>query len=687
MEEDAVMKCSGRQWQILDLLLSYPNDITAGELAENIGVSSRTIHRELLEIEQLILPYNVKLHKKSGIGIQLSGDEEALKLLKEQLLQSETHEYSPQDRRILTICWLLESDEPIKLFSLAHDLHVAIPTISSDLDEIEGWVNKKKLTLLRRRGYGVQIKGTESTKRKAISSLAEAHLDDSELFTSSPELPVNPVSKQLLSMVGKANFFEVERALWQLEESYPTSLNESQYTQLLIKLSVSITRMQQGKTMDSDDVVRLSAPEGAGEKVKLFVTFMKCQMPPTEIRYFSHLFQIWDPPAASGLISQDDFQLADRVAKMIRFVEKELNVPFSKDISLREDLLNHLEPAIERIREGNTIRNPLLIQIKRDYESLFEAIQKAVSNIIHDCTLPEEEIAFIAMHFGASLERSTQFKEPIKALIVCTSGIGSSKMLAVRIMKEFPHIELAGHVSWFQASRVPKDDYNLIISTVDLPLPTEQYIKISPLLTADETLRLNHFIQNQNQRNKVSKGSSGFDSSTLHRMKSVKDYLDEAYRLIEHFEIIQLESPDQPYHLRELLLEIGLIIRQKGWIEQVEPIVKQLIERENQSSQLIPDTNLALFHTRSEFVRQPFILLCRLDQPITLGQPDKAVKHILFMLGPRQLTKQSIEILSEISAMLLNNEVIQTLTSGNQDQIQLLIAKELEHFIKSKMEW
>lgn len=98
------------------------------------------------------------------------------------------------------------------------------------------------------------------------------------------------------------------------------------------------------------------------------------------------------------------------------------------------------------------------------------------------------------MHFGAAIERSKQFPWKVRAVLVCTSGIGSSKLLAVRIHKELPQIELIGHLSWYEAVRLPADDYDLIISTVNLPLASDRYIKISPLLTEDEATKLRAFI-------------------------------------------------------------------------------------------------------------------------------------------------------------------------------------------------
>ena len=50
-------------------------------------------------------------------------------------------------------------------------------------------------------------------------------------------------------------------------------------------------------------------------------------------------------------------------------------------------------------------------------------------------SLPDSEIAFIVLHFGGSLKsQSTQL---LHVLVVCSSGIGTSRLLATRLQQSF----------------------------------------------------------------------------------------------------------------------------------------------------------------------------------------------------------------------------------------------------------
>ncbi|MNZ54438.1 hypothetical protein D3C78_723380 [compost metagenome] len=57
------------------------------------------------------------------------------------------------------------------------------------------------------------------------------------------------------------------------------------------------------------------------------------------------------------------------------------------------------------------------------------------------------------------------------------------------------------------------------------------------------------------------------------------------------------------------------------------------------------------------------------------------------MLGPLNLSKHSLEILSEISAMLLLPDMIDMLANEQAESIQAFISLKLEQFIQSKLDW
>lgn len=88
-------------------------------------------------------------------------------------------------------------------------------TVTTDLDDLESRIRQAGLKLVRRRGYGVKITGSEAVHRRAIAALALEVLDESDLFGRQPEQGGSIVNQKLLGMIGHSDLLTIENALWQ----------------------------------------------------------------------------------------------------------------------------------------------------------------------------------------------------------------------------------------------------------------------------------------------------------------------------------------------------------------------------------------------------------------------------------------------------------------------------------------
>jgi len=685
-----------RQRQIIETLFERASEMTIAEIAQRIKVSSRTVHRELLEIEKFLERLGITLLKKTGFGIRILASPEQLQRMQSELFRSADFGFSeitPQERKALILCSLLSQREPIKLFALAHELQAATQTIGSDLDELEEWVERNGLRLIRKRGYGVEIVGAEDVKRRAIANLVEESLDSSALFGNTLESDYDAVSRRLLSLIGKERFIRLERALWKLEEAYPTTLSEVAYTELLIRLSIALARCSEGFYL-SERRVSASERHSSGFRDRLFSSLageLELELPERERLALMDLFKDWESTdqASNVRILYEDFHQLEFVTKLVQAVGEKLGADFSQDRSLVEGLLEHVALAMYRISNGERIRNPLLSEIREGYEELFNSIRAATRHIARKIPIPDEEVGYLTMHFGAALERHSRVFQKVRALLVCTSGIGSSKLLAVRIKKELPQIELLAHISWFEAARVPKDDYDLIISTVDLPLPADQYFKSSPLLSAEEAEKLGQFIRNHTYKRASARLERiEHTGDSLNNLNSIQQYSKICVQLLDQFEVVKI--PGFPnggrMKLHELVDALLKPIQHRFSEGAVKEIATLLIRREEQGSQIIPDTGLALFHTRTDVVAEPIIVLYRFDEPIGWSRDkNQTVNQILLMVGPRTMDKNKLEVLSEVSALLLEPDVVQRLETGNEDSIKRMFSHKFELFLKTRL--
>ncbi|WP_438347871.1 BglG family transcription antiterminator [Paenibacillus sp. FA6] len=689
------MNVSSRTRQILELLLRRNRDLTTSEIAADIHVSSRTVHRELVAVEDVLRSRGIKLVRKSGTGIRLQGEAARLEELRRTISTSEDTDFSPDERQIYILILLLENNEPVKLFTLAHELKVTVPTIGSDLDELTRWVQKFGVTLIRRRGYGVELSGQEERLRETIRQLIKLRLDDAELISfHDDERPNHPLDRELFVISGKAEMADIEGILWNWEEHWAERLSENAYTDLLIRISIALRRIRAGKTVRAQYETkrmenRVSQDEtGALGLTEMLSKHMGASLRPAETLYILGLLE-YAQQEGMMLLPGDDLALAETVRSLILHIQQVMGVDFSEDLSLREGLFDHMKVAIQRLHDGLNIRNPLLDQIKRDYARLFGIVREATNSVLPELDVPNEEIGFLVMHFGASLERLKQLQRDVRAILVCTSGIGSSKLLQIRLQKELPQIYIVDRVSWYEASRISEETYDLIISTIDLPLDPWQYMKVSPLLTSGESERLRSFIREQTLDSLgagVSIGKAKMTSQPAFvYLQSLNTTLNEIVRLIEHFKVVQIQEGS--YELPEILEEACRFEEEEGFITSASTVTKQLLEREQSGSQMIPGTALALFHTRSPEVKQSSLSLYRLVGSLPVATvPPSRLSQFLLMLAPQTMSRESLEVLSEISAMLLDSEMIALLEAGDETAIRNYLTVNLKTFFNTKIE-
>lgn len=144
------MLISSREKMIIEALIVEQEEITIKELSKKIDVSSRTIQRDLNNVQSILDSYELELIRKSGVGVQIIGNEQRKQELVQQLKQFRQREYTLEERLTLILCILYESAEPVKLYSLSKDLGVSISTVSADLMKLEEQLQPVQLSILKK---------------------------------------------------------------------------------------------------------------------------------------------------------------------------------------------------------------------------------------------------------------------------------------------------------------------------------------------------------------------------------------------------------------------------------------------------------------------------------------------------------------------------------------------------------
>ena len=168
--------------KLIKQLLSLPQGwVTAAALAESIGVSRRTVLRELPAVEQWMQAAGAHFVRNPGKGLLLDEAPERRDALRTQLNSGDRKKLSRAERRQQLLTRLLSEQEPCKTAVLARALGVSESTLSADLDELETKLHPYRVEMFRRPGVGVWLQGDASSYRRVVSALLRSSMPEKEL--------------------------------------------------------------------------------------------------------------------------------------------------------------------------------------------------------------------------------------------------------------------------------------------------------------------------------------------------------------------------------------------------------------------------------------------------------------------------------------------------------------------------
>lgn len=355
----------------------------------------------------------------------------------------------------------------------------------------------------------------------------------------------------------------------------------------------------------------------------------------------------------------------DLAQSLVRTVENQLGQRFSDDEALLEGLVSHLVPAVNRLRLGLQIHNPMLDQIKDQYPDVYKACKEAADFLSAKTgyRIPDAEIGYLAMHMGAALLRKkASADQKFSAIVVCASGIGTSRFLASRLKKEFPNVQIQAVVSasgvkdWIE-SNSPVD---MIASTVALPsLQSERIIIVTPFVNKKDL----NSIRNAMDEISVRRSAGHQENRQLSSMLSVARYGEGLVQLLRNLALLDGVLPKS-----ELLLHLAEMLAASSAVSDSARLAKDLAERETLGGFVLHE--LAMIHAKTSGVRELLAAVFRLQKPVAWKGTDgqrMSVHTVLLLAAPCSAPSEHLEMISEISASLVEESFVETLCNAPDD--------------------
>lgn len=485
-----------REQNLLLFLLKNQDYVTSGDIAKELEVSVKTVYRLIKRLNEENANGELIFSEK-GRGYKLNYDN-FLKL-KNLNKQTEEQSISPHERQKRVMEELLiSSPKFIQVYKLYDRYYVGESGISNDEQVIVNKLTKFNLELIRK-NRSLSINGEEKNIRNALREISDIfNIIDIEELKNNNSLNFNKYD--VLFIADQIRFVETKLSII---IPYPYNVNLFSHIYILLNrikknqnilIEHRISKKELQDMNNKKEVLKI-----AKSVARHIEDYLQCELPEAEI-YF--LFQYLVSSRMQGISGEgNSYSVAtiNVTNSYIKEMEKKLNFKIDSD-SIFIELANHIKPMLNRLEHDIHVSNTLLNQIEINYGEIFYNIEKVSKLISKQYSLPvisKDEIGFITLYFAKAVE-SNQKNNPIKTLIMCTTGIGTSELLKVKVEKKFPELNIIGVVSSRDMNQIKQEypEAKLIISTIAIHDEINlDSLLVSAMFTLEDQKRLERKIE------------------------------------------------------------------------------------------------------------------------------------------------------------------------------------------------
>lgn len=479
--------------QILQYLIETKTNTSVKELSKRFNVSERSVYYYLDNIDLYLKKLNIIdcFSKKNRVFLNINESQTNIILKSLRISDSNKYAYSENKRMNYVISRLLTSKKSITISKLADELNVSRTSLNYAMKKIYSWLENNEIKVIKKNNYGVSIECDENSYRKCASTLIKS---EGDYFYNVISKSTNNIAipEYYNCLINVNDFSKINKILQFIQNRLNIVLFDFSYVNLFIHIAIAIERIRNNCYIDMSDYKKEYLKStiifnDIYKVVELIEQEFNIKYTENEICYLA--LHIMASTNVNNQTYESDKYIKKIALDIVHSVEKYLDVKIG--VNKIEDLINnlaiHLRPAI--IRMGNNMRivNPLLDNIKSKYSFLFDSTRKSCDKICDLYMLKrfsDDEVAYITMHIGATLESDfISKKKIIKVATLCLNGIATSKLLSTRLKNEFAEIEIEKELTLSDLNNVNELDISYIVSTVDVYVDTPiPIIKVSPIL-------------------------------------------------------------------------------------------------------------------------------------------------------------------------------------------------------------
>lgn len=662
-----------RQQFILSTILNE-GTFNIKSISKDLDVSERTILREINAINKDLKKSSIVIFNDEDMNLSISGNKENLEEIKNSLdMIPIPWLFSKEQRQIIIMCELLVSKEPLKASYFCHKFNVVMGSISLDIDNIEKRLISKNLCVIRKRSYGISIQGSEWNKRNALVELFFDFKPFEDLLAFLYDEKADQLVKVFFNIIfGNEIINSVKNVLKDEEFDYFKN-NDIKYLSLFIQVLLSIKKTQNEESiylpkeiktniLAVDEYKRIQYLGESLKKNNIFISEDELVYLCLYLSDYKYLFN-------NEYRIESDIDYENISKEVIEEVSKKMNVDITVDEQLTKDLAQHFKQTFYMLNLGLKVINPLINEIKENYGDIYKIINSTCRLIFsrYNFKIPPEEVGYITMHIVVAIQKRQVMSKDIRVLVVCPSGIGTSRILCNKVKTLFNDIKTIDVVSLHDINNlIKRNEYDLILATVPVSLEADNIIVVSHFMNEEDVEKISEFISEfkANNEKELKLFAEAPDNTVT----------DEEYELantmIKNLKLNKCNSESFTDLINFIVEDIHKINIGKNR----EVIRKLIFKREENGNVVVPGTSVALIHTRSDEISEPFVGVYRINKPLamrSIGFSVEDVDTFIVMFARNAESNYILKILGKISVSLIEKkEFIEVLKLSSAVEIR-----------------
>lgn len=611
-------------------------------MAEELKVTTRSVRTYIKQLNENLGEDIAQIIYVKGYGYKLEiKNKEAFELLFEENKKI-SFDFNVKDERILYLLdFFTEFNDVITIDQLAEQISVGRTTIVNDIKSAREILNEYNLDLIKKQNFGMWLKGNEFDKRLFLINYiykdSKNDLKNSKYVNGVDARLLKQLKTKILRLFKEDNFYATNQI----------------FEETIKYILVQIVRIKNGnEIVEYDkrfDLLGSYDEYNLSQKIKVIVEEnFDTTLNEYETLYLTLPLVSGNAAPISKFMSNKP-QLRENISDLMEKIFKEIYIRMGiiiSDQTLRDNLGYHLEFTLNRLLFNIKLKNLLLEDMKENYVLPYNLakISADVIENVYNLVMPEDEIGYIAIHFGSYLEKNIISNTLQKVAIVCSTGLGATNLITIRIRKIIGENVEIDTFSIFDIDKVNLSQYDLVFTTSDIDINSNYVLKIDTILDESKL---------RNKIEKVIYLNNSNLSKNLNNVKLADNLIVGVFLHEKYFSVLNNKTISTALkNMIDKMMQDGVV---------GEKFKKDILEREK-SHPTIFKSGLLLPHSVNDKSNELCVSIGVLQKPIQYQGIEIKIIMLIAFSGDDQNSDLLVKVYEEALSIGQNEKYINQLS-------------------------